>query len=244
MLRGIFGTGGPASSSGTGQPPTLLSDWTSYSSGAAAGPRDVEAGAAGAAPSSTLFQSAGAAGTSVAGFFQDSLKTVSTNVTSGVSAVASGEAFSIPSGMQLAYFFAFLAGGGVFLLMSFMIFLPVIILSPSKFALSFTLGSLCIMAGFMQLRGWRQQMQHMLSQDRLPYSAAYVGSVFATLYAALMMHSYLLSLVCSGLQVVALLYYLMSYFPGGAQGVKFMLSMAYTAMLKCFASAYSVVMKG
>ena len=31
--------------------------------------------------------------------------------------------------------------------------------------------------------------------------AAYVGSVLATLYAALMMHSYLLSLMCSGLQV-------------------------------------------
>ncbi len=56
----------------------------------------------------------------------------------------------------------------------------------------------------------------------------------ATLYAALIMHSYLLCLVCSGAQVVALLYYIMSYFPGGAQGVKFMLGLFYNALSSCF----------
>lgn len=66
---------------------------------------------------------------------------------------------------------AFMAGGAVFLLLAFMIFLPVIILSPSKFALSFTLGCLSIMAGFIQLRGWRTQMAHMMTSERLPYSA-------------------------------------------------------------------------
>lgn len=34
-----------------------------------------------------------------------------------------------------------------------------------------------------------------------PVAAAYVGSVAATLYAALILHSYLLCLLCSGLQV-------------------------------------------
>lgn len=36
----------------------------------------------------------------------------------------------------------------------------------------------------------------------------YVGSIVLTLYAALIMHSYVLSLVCSVLQVLALMYYL------------------------------------
>ncbi len=88
-------------------------------------------------------------------------------------------------------------------------------------------------------------------------AAAYLGSIFATLYAALFMHSYILSLVCSGLQVllvcslrelwssahpcvtsqvVALLYYILSYFPGGAQGVKFMLNLFYNAVLSCFSA--------
>ncbi len=68
-------------------------------------------------------------------------------------------------------FFSFLAAGGVFLLLAFFIFLPVIILSPSKFALSFTLGCLFIMCGFSSLRGWKQQLAHMFSSERLPFSA-------------------------------------------------------------------------
>ena len=78
------------------------------------------------------------------------------------------------------------------------------------------------------------QMAHMLSRERLPFSAAYFGSIVATLWAALVMKSYILSLVCSGLQVVALLYYILSYFPGGAQGVKFMLTMFVNAITSCF----------
>ncbi|KXZ42015.1 hypothetical protein GPECTOR_222g483 [Gonium pectorale] len=99
------------------------------------------------------------------------------------------------------------------------------------------------MVGFMQLRGWKQQLQHMMSADRLPYSLGYIGSVVATLYAALIMRSYLLSLLCSGLQVVALMYYLMSYFPGGASGVKFMLGLFYQAAMRCFASVYAMIAK-
>ena len=38
------------------------------------------------------------------------------------------------------------------------------------------------------------------------------------------------------IQVVALLYYILSYFPGGAQGVKFMLTMFANAMTSCFGS--------
>ena len=74
--------------------------------------------------------------------------------------------------------------------------------------------------------------------DTNPFSAAaaYLGSIGATLYAALIMKSYILSLVCSGLQVVALLYYVLSYFPGGAQGVKFMLNMFVSAVTSCFSS--------
>ena len=35
-------------------------------------------------------------------------------------------------------------------------------------------------------------------------------------------------------QVLALLYYIMSYFPGGTQGMQFALSMAGRAILSCF----------
>lgn len=44
-------------------------------------------------------------------------------------------------------------------------------------------------------------------------------------------------------QVVALLYYLTSYFPGGAQGMKFMLSMFSTAIVNGASSLTKMVMK-
>ncbi len=77
----------------------------------------------------------------------------------------------IPSTQQLTYAFAFSAGGGVLLLLAFMVFLPVIVLAPAKFALSFTLGCLLVFIGFAQLRGWKQQLASMMTKERLPFSA-------------------------------------------------------------------------
>jgi nitrogen fixation protein len=36
--------------------------------------------------------------------------------------------------------------------------------------LSFTLGSFLIMASFMMLKGWKQQLQHMTTAGRLPFT--------------------------------------------------------------------------
>ena len=71
--------------------------------------------------------------------------------------------------------------------------------------------------------------------------AGYIGSIVLTLYAALIMHSYVLSLLCSVLQVVALLYYLTSYYPGGTSSVKFMLSMFGSAAGSCFSSCTGMI---
>jgi hypothetical protein len=70
------------------------------------------------------------------------------------------------------------------------------------------------------LRGWAAQVTHMMAQERVVVSLAYVGSLLATLYSALAMHSYLLTVFTSLAQLVALLYYQVSYFPMGAQGLR------------------------
>lgn len=79
--------------------------------------------------------------------------------------------YRMPSTQQFAYFFAFIGAGLVFMILAFSVFLPVIVLAPSKFALSFTIGSLLVMAGFAALRGLKQQASHMLSASRLPFTA-------------------------------------------------------------------------
>lgn len=47
----------------------------------------------------------------------------------------------------------------------------------------------------------------MLERDRLPFSAGYVGSMIATLYAAIVMKSYIFSLGFSIMQMIALIYF-------------------------------------
>jgi hypothetical protein len=126
---------------------------------------------------------------------------------------------SVPGTTQWVYFAALAGTGSLFLLLAFFVFLPMIILSPSKFAITFSLGSTCIIASLGALRGWRQMARAVVAKDRLPFTAAYVASLIATLYASLVMHSYLMSLLSCVAQIGALLYYLLSFFPGGTSGL-------------------------
>ena len=73
----------------------------------------------------------------------------------------------MPSANQLVYFATLLASGIAFLIMAFTVFLPVVILAPSKFAVCFTAGSSLILSAFAALRGWRNQLEHMLTSDRI-----------------------------------------------------------------------------
>lgn len=131
---------------------------------------------------------------------------------------------SVPGTTQWVYFGAFAAAGVIFMSLSFFIFLPMIILSPSKFAVTFSIGSLCIICSLGALRGWKQMASVLIARERLPFTAAYFGSLFATLYAALVMHSYLISLLSCVAQIGALVYYLLSFFPGGHSGLAAMSS--------------------
>ena len=77
---------------------------------------------------------------------------------------------TLPNTSYFTWFLALLGAGAVFEVLAFTLFLPVIILAPSKFAICFTIGSVLIMAAFVSLRGWRSQLAHMFSAERLPFS--------------------------------------------------------------------------
>ncbi len=99
-------------------------------------------------------------------------------------------------------------------------FLPLVLLRPQKFCLFFSLGSILSMASFAVLRGPIEQLKHMFSLQRLPFTSTYIGSLVLTLYAAFVMQSYLLVLLFMALQAGALGWYLLSYIPGGAPILK------------------------
>ncbi|KAJ6752520.1 hypothetical protein OIU85_002892 [Salix viminalis] len=127
---------------------------------------------------------------------------------------------NIPSGKALMYFGLFLATGVFFIFIAFTLFLPVIVLVPQKFAICFTLGCGSIIGSFFALKGPKNQLAHMSSKERLPFTLGFIGSMVGTLYVSMVWHSYVLSVLFSVIQVLALVYYAISYFPGGSAGLK------------------------
>ncbi|KAJ4481026.1 Got1/Sft2-like family-domain-containing protein [Lentinula aciculospora] len=93
-------------------------------------------------------------------------------------------------------------------------------LRPSKFALAFSLGSLLVMIGFSVLIGPINHLKHLITKERLPFTFIYFGSLGATLYFSLGLHSFFGSLISGVVQIVVLVAYVLAYFPGGTQTLR------------------------
>ncbi|XP_020222771.1 protein transport protein SFT2 [Cajanus cajan] len=141
---------------------------------------------------------------------------------------------NVPSGKALVYFGLLLASGVFFVFISFTLFLPVMVVMPQKFAICFTLGCAFIIGSFFALKGPKSQLTHMLSMERLPFTLGFLGSMVGTIYVSMVLHSYILSVVFSVVQVLSLGYYSISYFPGGSAGMKFLTSALTSSLMKCF----------
>ncbi|KZO91818.1 SFT2-domain-containing protein [Calocera viscosa TUFC12733] len=99
--------------------------------------------------------------------------------------------------------------------------LPFLALRPQKFALSFSLGSALVMFGFMILIGPLNQIKHLFSKERIPFTLAYFSSLGLTIFFSVGYRSYIGSLVSAIVQIIALLSYVMAYFPGGITTLRF-----------------------
>lgn len=201
-------------------PSSILADWNSYAAARSA----EEAG-----PSFDLEAAVRTANDKVSGTFGVVSKGVRELPGSFRSATS-----NVPSGKSLMYFGIFLATGVFFVFIAFTMFLPVMVLMPQKFAISFTLGCGFIIGSFFALKGPKYQLAHMSSKERLPFTLAFIGSMVGTIYVSVVVHSYVLSVLFSVLQVLTLGYYSISYFPGGSAGLKFLTSTLASTIFRCF----------
>ncbi|KAM7252370.1 hypothetical protein ACFE04_024253 [Oxalis oulophora] len=196
--------------------PSLLADWNSYASSSS---RDVEGGGSALTLGFDLESAARSANDTVTGTFSvisKGVRDLPGNLQSATS--------NVPTGKSLMYFGLLLATGVFFVFIAFAMFLPVIVLMPQKFALCFTAGCGFIIGSFIALRGAKNQLTHMTSTERLPVTLAFIGSMVGTIYVSMVLHSYILSVIFSVIQVMSLAYYAISYFPGGSAGMKFLTS--------------------
>ncbi|CAG2108218.1 unnamed protein product [Medioppia subpectinata] len=111
-------------------------------------------------------------------------------------------------------------------------YIPLLVFKARKFALLFTFGSLFIVLSFSVLWGPISHMKHLFSQQRLPFTLTYFGSLFMTLYFALKVQSTVLTALFAVIQVIALLWYVVSYLPGGQTGLMFFTKIATKAAAK------------
>jgi hypothetical protein len=120
-------------------------------------------------------------------------------------------------------------------------YIPVLILYTRKFALLFSLGSCFTLGSFSFLWGPVNHVKHLFgSKERLPFTTVYLVTLFGTLYFAMGLQSTVLTVMAAGVQVVALLWFVLSYVPGGQTGIKFFTKMCSSLCWRTAGSALPI----
>ncbi|KAK3694674.1 Got1/Sft2-like family-domain-containing protein [Podospora appendiculata] len=91
---------------------------------------------------------------------------------------------------------------------------------PRKLVVLWTLGSILFLASFAAIMGPVAYIQHLASTPRLPFTAAYFGSLGLTMWFSIGLHSTILTLISAIAQLACLVWYLVSYFPMGSSGLR------------------------
>ncbi|KAJ1372428.1 hypothetical protein KIN20_034592 [Parelaphostrongylus tenuis] len=107
-----------------------------------------------------------------------------------------------------------------------------IIVSTRKFAALNTLGSVLLLLSFAFLWGPSAYMQHLVSKQRRLVTVCYMSSLFATLYSSLWLQSTLFTFIAAVFQAFSLVWFVLSYVPGGERGLRFMSSLCASVLRK------------
>ena len=96
--------------------------------------------------------------------------------------------FKLSNVEKMIAFIMCLGSSALCFCLSFFLF-PVLALKPRKFGMLWTLGSLLFVLSFGILQGPKKYTMHLLSSHRIVFTGVFFGSVFATLYASIILKS-------------------------------------------------------
>lgn len=119
-------------------------------------------------------------------------------------------------------------------------YIPMIIIKSRKFVLLFSMGSVFFMASFSLLWGLKNHLKHLANISRLPFTLSYLLSLIATIYYALIVKSVTFTLIFAVLQISSLIWYLISFLPGGQTGFKFFVKIFYSLVSKTVSTTLQV----
>lgn len=136
----------------------------------------------------------------------------------GATATEEPSWFKLSRFEKLLGFLCCLGGSLLCFVVCFFLF-PVLALKPRKFGLLWSLGSLLFVCSFGILQGPYSYTRHLISLDRIIFTSVFFGSVLSTIYCLVVLKSTILTILASVVEIFAVAYYTLSYFPFGAQTV-------------------------
>ncbi len=110
-------------------------------------------------------------------------------------------------------------------LITFFLF-PVLALKPRKFAILWSLGSILFLVSFAAMQGPVAFAHHLVTGKRIMFTISFLSSIILTLVFALVVKSTILSIFAAIIQLVAAIWYTVSYFPMGTESLRFASSIA------------------
>jgi cation transport ATPase len=118
---------------------------------------------------------------------------------------------------NITVFLALLAMGS--LLLCFSIFMiPFIITSPSKFSLCFAFGSSLVLISFLFYHGTKNYILKLFDKKRFTITVLFICSILVGIVFSIGKH-YFISLLCSLFQLISLVLFVLTFIPGGRNGI-------------------------
>ena len=116
----------------------------------------------------------------------------------------------------LLFILLILIGIGLIIFSFFL--LPMIMISPGKFSFCFAVGSIFILISFLFLVGTRNYVNKILDNKRIFISISFILSIFIGIGFSLGHHCFI-SLFCSGVQLISMIMFILTFIPGGRAGI-------------------------
>jgi hypothetical protein len=130
------------------------------------------------------------------------------------------------------FFLFFLIGIGITML-SFL-FLPMILIAPKKFVSLFSMGSLITIFSFIFYYGTYDFLLMLFNKDRRWFTSGFLLSVGIGVYFSFYPTYMIISIICSGFQMIVMFMFILSFIPGGQAGIDFMISIIVSPFKKIF----------
>ena len=105
------------------------------------------------------------------------------------------------------------------LLLCFSIFLiPFIITSPSKFSMCFAFGCTLVLISFLFYHGTKNYVLKLFDKKRFTITILFICSILIGIIFSIGKH-YFISLLCSLFQLISLVLFVLTFIPGGKNGI-------------------------